>query len=365
MTRMSLPVVSDRRSELEKCVYCPKLCRASCPVSNAEPSESLTPWGKMSSLFFAGRGDVSIDPELASLAWACTGCLACKERCDHKNPVADVLSEAREPLRRLGVAPPAAVEVQRSRGARGERRARALEALGASLEGVVRPGGVRLLLGCGYVADPQLAGLAARVASRLVGGPIELVSGCCGYPERAAGDARQAATSAEALLAGGPLVVLDPSCASTLTAQGPSASVRLLLDLAAERGGYRQAALGPVRYHDPCSLGRGLRRFDEPRRLLESITGAAPLEFARNREASDCSGGGGLLPLTMPAVSDAIAKERIRQARTGLGDEDPIVAPEAPIVTACAGSARRLRRSGARMIDLVEVVAMGLGLSPS
>jgi Fe-S oxidoreductase len=160
-------------------------------------------------------------------------------------------------------------------------------------------------------------------------------------------------------------VVLDPSCASTLTAQGPSASVRLLLDLAAERGGYRQAALGPVRYHDPCSLGRGLRRFDEPRRLLESITGAAPLEFARNREASDCSGGGGLLPLTMPAVSDAIAKERIRQARTGLGDEDPIVAPEAPIVTACAGSARRLRRSGARVIDLVEVVAMGLGLSPS
>lgn len=361
---MLLPTVSDRRSELEKCVYCPKLCRASCPVSNVEPSESLTPWGKMSSLFFAGRGDVDVDAELAALAWACTGCLACKERCDHKNPVADVLSEAREPLRRLGVAPPAAAEVHRSREARGERRARAIAELSASLERVVRPGGVRLLLGCGYTRDPRLARLAAVVASRLVGGEVELVSGCCGYPERAAGDTAQAVASADGVLAPGPLVVLDPSCASTLLVHRPTASVRLLLDVAAEHPMYERASLGPIRYHDPCSLGRGLRRFDEPRRVLESITGAAPLEFARSREAADCSGGGGLLPLTMPAVSDGIARERIRQARVGLGEE-PGPDPEATIVTACAGSGTRLRRSGAKVLDIVEVLAMGLGVSPS
>jgi dimethylglycine catabolism B len=359
---MTLPMVADRRSELEKCVYCPKLCRASCPVSNAEPSESLTPWGKMSSVFFAGRGDVAIDPELAVLAWACTGCLACKERCDHKNPVADVLAEAREPLRRLGVAPPASLEVQRSREARGERRARALAELSASLEGVVRRGGVRLLLGCGYASDPRLAGLAARVASRLLGDAVELVSGCCGYPERAAGDASQAVASSEAILSAGPVVVLDPSCASTLLSQGPGQDVRLLIDVAAGHRAYQPVAMGPLRYHDPCSLGRGLRRFDEPRRVLESITGAAPLEFARNREAADCSGGGGLLPLTMPAVSEGIAQERLRQARGGLSDETD---PGAPIVTACAGSGRRLRRSGAKVLDLVEILALGLGLSPS
>jgi Fe-S oxidoreductase len=98
--------------------------------------------------------------------------------------------------------------------------------------------------------------------------------------------------------------------------------------------------------------------------VLEAITGAAPLEFARSREAADCSGGGGLLPLTMPTVSDGIARERIRQARGSLSDE-PETDAEATIVTACAGSGTRLRRSGAKVLDLVEVLAMGLGLSSS
>jgi hypothetical protein len=64
----------------------------------------------------------------------------------------------------------------------------------------------------------------------------------------------------------------------------------------------------------------------------------------------------------MPAVSYGIARERIRQARGSLSDE-PGTDAEATIVTACAGSGTRLRRSGAKVLDLVEVLAMGLGLS--
>ena len=41
----ALPVLSSRERELELCAYCPKLCRAACPVSNAEPKETLIPWG--------------------------------------------------------------------------------------------------------------------------------------------------------------------------------------------------------------------------------------------------------------------------------------------------------------------------------
>src|SRR5579871_775210 len=103
-----LPLLEPRRTALEKCVFCPKLCRSACPVSNAEPRETLTPWGKMSLAWMGAHGDVPADPSHAAPAWACTGCLACRGSCDHRNPVADVLLETRGALASVGQRPAAA-----------------------------------------------------------------------------------------------------------------------------------------------------------------------------------------------------------------------------------------------------------------
>src|ERR1700729_736359 len=100
-----LPVLEPRRDALEKCVFCPKLCRSACPVSNAKPRETITPWGKMSAAWMAAHGDVPVDGSHAAPAWACTGCFACRESCDHRNVVADVLLDARDALTQAGVAP--------------------------------------------------------------------------------------------------------------------------------------------------------------------------------------------------------------------------------------------------------------------
>src|SRR5579862_328244 len=101
----ALPVLEPRRDPLEKCVFCPKLCRSACPVSNAEPRETITPWGKMSIAWMAAHGDVPVDPSHAAPAWACTGCFACRESCDHRNVVTDVLLDARAALVDAGEAP--------------------------------------------------------------------------------------------------------------------------------------------------------------------------------------------------------------------------------------------------------------------
>src|ERR1700734_2218010 len=103
-----LPVLEAQRASLEKCVFCPKLCRSACPVSNAEPRETLTPWGKMSMAYFVARGDVAEARSFAAPAWACTGCGACRQECDHKNDVATTLLLARSGLLDLGIAPEAA-----------------------------------------------------------------------------------------------------------------------------------------------------------------------------------------------------------------------------------------------------------------
>src|SRR5690242_20582094 len=96
---MHLPLLDEQTAALETCGYCPKLCRAACPVSDAEPRDSLTPWGKMSMAWLAQRGDVEADSDLAATAWACTGCYACRERCDHRNEVAHTLGMARADFR--------------------------------------------------------------------------------------------------------------------------------------------------------------------------------------------------------------------------------------------------------------------------
>lgn len=349
-----LPLLATRADALEKCVYCPKLCRAACPVSNAEPSESLIPWGKMSAAYFMARGDVPVTPENASVAWACTGCLACAERCDHKNPVAATLTDARAELYERGAAPAAAKGLVERWPKLAERRRAAVAELGAEAGHPV----AHLLLGCSYATrEPRTARLAVRVAESLLGGRVALAKGCCGYPLAAAGDRAGAEREREALArevsSTETLVVLDAGCFRALSPALPNAT--LLLDRAArmlERFKPRPGLAAP-RYHDPCQLGRGLGRYDQPRAILERVVGAPPLEFERARERADCAGAGGLLPLTRPAGAEAIAAERLAQHASAGGG---------PVATACGSSLHRLRKSGADVRDVVEYMAIGLGL---
>src|SRR6516164_3523561 len=100
----ALPILEPRRAALEKCVFCPKLCRSACPVSNAEPRETITPWGKMSSAYYVANESVPASRSHAAPAWACTGCFACRESCDHKNDVTGTLLAARAALAAVGTA---------------------------------------------------------------------------------------------------------------------------------------------------------------------------------------------------------------------------------------------------------------------
>ena len=50
-----------------------------------------------------------------------------------------------------------------------------------------------------------------------------------------------------------------------------------------------------VVYHDPCTLGRQMDIYDEPRRILKSIPGLKLIEVpVFNRDFSVCCGGGAM-----------------------------------------------------------------------
>jgi len=394
-------------------VYCPKLCRAACPVSNVEANETVTPWGKMSVAYFEARGDVPLDREHAATAWACTGCFACRERCDHKNPVAPVLVEARAEAFSHGVAPPEAAAVSAGWPERARTLAYDVEVLATQTDtDRAAPTETALLVGCGYVRRaPEVARDAVHATSALTRGKVRPVRACCGLPLLHAGDragfAAAAGRFAAEVAQAKRLVAVDPGCARTLLVEYARIGVRLpetslFVDIAAaerarlrplpdlsatsasdpaershlhavsnlsapsdaataERSHLRSvpdhptssdaaATTPPVRWHDPCQLGRGLGRYDEPRAVLERlVTDVA--SFPRDRAMGECSGGGGLLPLTRPETSRAIADERIAEHhRKGGG----------VLVTHCASSLHRFRSRGEPAVDLTTLIARAL-----
>lgn len=363
-----LPTLQARKSTLERCVFCPKLCRTACPVSNAEPRETLTPWGKMSMAYFVANESVALVPSFADPAWACTGCFGCREHCDHQNDVAGTLFDARSALVDAAVAPASARRVLEQFSDKSsvlESSARDVEALPE----VDERAPTALLVGCAYARNaPEESRDAVRATARLLGGNVSLVKVCCGAPLLHAGDkkrfARQGEMLARAVKNKERLVVIDAGCASTIRVHYASNNVDMgttvghFAELAARKLGSLNLVPGlgdePVRYHDPCQLGRGLGVYEQPRALIARAIGRTPDEFQHRREDARCSGAGGLLPVTMPEVSRSIAQSRIDEHEASGGGT---------VVTACASSAMRFRKQGAKVFDLVTVVARALGLS--
>ncbi len=69
------------------CVYCPEMCRFSCPTAVASGNDAVTPSNKMSSLHWGNESWPIYD---------CTGCGRCTEYCVYDMPVAERLFEARK-----------------------------------------------------------------------------------------------------------------------------------------------------------------------------------------------------------------------------------------------------------------------------
>ncbi|MGD0675634.1 MAG: (Fe-S)-binding protein [Polyangiaceae bacterium] len=361
----ALPLLEEKRGALEKCVFCPKLCRSACPVSNAEPRETLTPWGKMSGAWLMAHGDVPANGSHSAPAWACTGCFACQETCEHSNPVAAVLFDARDAVTRRGAAPLEATRSLARFDVHLERTRRAAQRVVAN-RSTVRNSHIALLVGCAYLRGAKReAADAVAAVDGLLGKPARVVEGCCGLPLRLAGDRlafeRHAARFAKSFDDDERILVVDPGCAVALkrlyrTEFGLDVGTRVevFVEVVAREierlvpNGFPPETA--VRWHDPCQLGRGLGIYEAPRKVLERILRRPPEELDDAREVSRCSGAGGLLPTTMPKLARDIAKERLAaHARAGGGR----------VVTACASSLIHLRRraNGVRVDDLASWIA--------
>jgi Fe-S oxidoreductase len=348
----------DLATSLSYCTYCPKLCRHVCPVSNAEARETLTPQTKMATLrLLRDQKDARRDAESFSPIYGCTGCGACTDACLHKVSPGTILFQGREQAEREGHGHPALADLPRRFEAHSKK---AQAEIRAQIPAARRPleAQVVFLAGC---EAPELASTMVQLCDRIGAEYVGIADGddaCGGYPLLAAGQLDAFRVHAERVarqLSGYARVVVHcPACAFTMRTQYRAFGVPLhptvehtseFLEGFAERlpvKTKRERAF----YHDPCYLGRHLGLYDPPRRLAGKAVEELR-EFSRARNESECSGGGGLLPLTMPDTADAIADHRLEEVREAGVRE---------VVTACATCKRRLSRGDVKAVDVIELL---------
>jgi Fe-S oxidoreductase len=347
----------DFETSLTYCTFCPKLCRHTCPVSNAEARETLTPQTKMAQLRRLRLREVERNVVETEAIYGCTGCGACTDFCLHGVETGPALFRGRDEAEREGRGHPALRDLpqrfdEHSRAATEKVRAvtpterRPLEAQVAFMPGCESP-----------EIAPRMLALADRIGAEYLA-ITETSHGCGGYPLLAAGqfDAFRlhAERMADELKGYARVVVHCPACAWAMKTQYRAFGVPLqshvehtveFLESFVERLPIKTRQ-GAAFYHDPCYLGRHQQLYDGPRRLAAKAFDEVR-EFSRNRNQAECSGGGGLLPETMPKTADAISDHRLVEVK-----ESEV----RRIVTGCATCKKRLSRDDVTALDLVEAL---------
>ena len=237
-----MPPVSDHRRAYAYCASCPKLCRFSCPVSESERRETVTPWGKMNVGHQLATESRPLDASAVDAAYACSGCMRCTSHCRHGTDVATALVAVRSKAAHDGLLPEPIQKLRTRFQTHGSPFASPLPQLSKSAGAVT---GGAYFPGCTALAkEPAMVGQALRSAQK-VGAHLSLspaAGHCCGYPLYAAGLLEEFAQHAKRFVeqTSGPLTVGDPGCAFTFMKLYPQVGVpspadRLWVDVVADR----------------------------------------------------------------------------------------------------------------------------------
>lgn len=348
----------NAETSLTYCTYCPKLCRHTCPVSNAEAKETLTPRDKMATMRLLQRAEVPRTVEQSEPLYGCTGCGACTDFCLHKVEPGQLLFAGRAEAERDGRGHPALRDLPARFAARSTSAAQKVR---ASAPEAKRPMEAQIAFFPGCDA-PELGATMLALCDRIGAEYVGLADGehgCAGYPLFAAGQFDAFRIHAERMarqLAGYARVVVNcPACVWAMRTQYREYGVPLapVVEHTSEfLEGYIERLpiakkRGAAFYQDPCYLGRWLGVYDAPRRLAAKAVDDVR-EFSRARNEAGCTGGGGLLPTTMPETARAIADQRLGEVRE---------AKISTVVTACPTCKQQLGRDDVQAIDLIELLA--------
>jgi len=353
--------------QLDYCTYCPKMCRHACPVSTASGRETYIPQVKMDRANQLRLGHAEWTQESSDPLWACTGCRHCTMYCDHGNEPGLVLFAARSAAVAHGVTHPALTGYAERFRAREQRLSAQLQSMFP--DDLATQGELGYWPGCDAI-DKGASDIAAALAlfERVGLDDVKLVDApaiaCGGYPLLAAGHRdlfRWHAGRVAAALRGFKKVAINCSaCLYAMRSQYPAEGINLRTEIVSLAEVLAPAAKNlactltrkTVYYHDPCYNARYNNVVEQPRRALGQL--AEVRDLAWSKSDTECCGGGGLLPKTMPLVADQMAKRQLAEIHaTGGG----------MVVTSCATCAFMLKRNAPPSVEVANLATAMAELS--
>ncbi len=384
----SSPLLERYGEKISRCVKCGS-CRAVCPPSIVERSESHSARGRIAIIKAVLDGKLQVSSIVKDRLATCTSCLACEASCPSNVPVPEIIEAAKqEAVRESGRG---IINRLVASSLRSDMAMRSFAWLapfvlhysGKSLQGKglgfrrgrgpgfefitngKTRGRVALFPGCAISHFQQDIGRAAVTVLSAIGYDVTVPKGlqCCGRPLLSLGDRKSAeelAVHNSALLTGlgvDAVVTACASCGLTLKREYPKL---LPSGVKAPRvhdiheflsHGLSEKVLGTVQkivtFHDPCHLGRGQGLCGTARDVLRSLPGLVLVEM---KNADRCCGFGGVMRITHGGLSNEIAADKAAMIRkTGAS----------AVVTGCPGCRMQiteaLRRAGSH-IDVVHTV---------
>jgi Fe-S oxidoreductase len=359
-------------TQTDYCTYCPKLCRFSCPVAEAESRETVTPWGLMSLLRAVRREEVELTAEVGEVFFHCASCLRCQTFCKHEHDVPAAMFAARRLLVDRGVALPEPLQGMELRFERhGSHLGPAPELSPEQRAAFAQEGPVVWLPGAAMRVEAVASVVATgRLLELALGQPVVLLEGDqagpildSGWALEEAGfgaSARQWRQRLWAAVGARRLVTWDAAWLADEGLGQVQHPWELLLEA---QGALRQRCAEPeglkgkrVVYHDASDTGRRQGLYQAPRDLLELALGRPAEELWLHREEALACGAGGHYAQVEPEGAARAAKALLEAARAQGAQV---------LVTPSVEAARHLRAcpvDGVQTLGLVEVLLQAVGL---
>ncbi|MEO6774038.1 MAG: (Fe-S)-binding protein [Kofleriaceae bacterium] len=350
--------------QLDFCTFCPKMCRHACPVATASGRETHIPQVKMDRLNQLRLGRGSWTTEATDPLWACTGCRHCTVYCDHGNEPGLVLFTGRAAAVDRGVPHPALVGYSDRFRAREQRLSAQLQA--SFPDRLATEGELGYWPGCDAI-DKGSADIAAALALFDRTGLehvriVDAAQACAGYPLLAAGHKDlfrwHAGRVATAMRGFKKIAINCSACLFAVRQQYAAEGVQVRAEVVALADVLAPAAANlacqlqrkSVYYHDPCYHARYNDVIESPRKALAQLVEVRELSW--NKQDTECCGGGGLLPKTMPLIADQMSKRRLAEVHAQGGGM---------VVTSCATCTFMLKRNAPASVEVANLAtAMAL-----
>ena len=308
--------------------------------------DSVCPWNRVRQFSMrkiireAAFGLTEIDGEDI---WRCTTCGTCPQQCPRGVKQIDVSVSLRRVATEYEVFPTSVRSARTARASiisegnplQGERKKRAEWAKDLSIKTFKEGMEVLYFVGCYFSYDPRMKKVAVATANILKSAGVDFgilgsQENCCGESIRKIGSEevfkRLAKENIKTFIDNGvkKIVVSSPHCFHTFKNEYPEFMVNfevihmaqylreLIADGRLELSG---EYANKVTFHDPCYLGRHNDVFDEPRDLLNQVSGLDLIEMEDyGNQSLCCGGGGGRIWMDTPQI-ERFSDVRLKQAR--------------------------------------------------